>query len=239
MASIVHELKKQLEDRGEQVVLANLDTGWFAVNANTWRTRVATATRNGREGPNLVVYRTKFDEARDHYVIPHAMVRALLTEDTLKQQGNGTYRWNLTLVDGMLHVTHRIGVVDVREWRAAPLIVEKTNETEAAEFEEAVQVSRLDRQGRITRLAKAPRQPERSYSVTLVFKRNPDVVAEVLERANGNCERCQAPAPFTRASDGTPYLEVHHKIKLASGGEDTVENAIALCPNCHRREHFG
>jgi 5-methylcytosine-specific restriction protein A len=26
---------------------------------------------------------------------------------------------------------------------------------------------------------------------------------------------------------------------LSTGGEDTLENAIALCPNCHRRAHFG
>jgi 5-methylcytosine-specific restriction protein A len=26
---------------------------------------------------------------------------------------------------------------------------------------------------------------------------------------------------------------------LASDGDDTVENAVALCPNCHRRAHFG
>jgi 5-methylcytosine-specific restriction protein A len=74
---------------------------------------------------------------------------------------------------------------------------------------------------------------------TAVHLRNADVVAEVLIRANGTCERCGKNAPFLRAKDGTPYLEVHHKEKLANGGDDTVENAIALCPNCHRREHFG
>jgi 5-methylcytosine-specific restriction protein A len=42
-----------------------------------------------------------------------------------------------------------------------------------------------------------------------------------------------------RASDGNPYLEVHHWIRLADGGEDTVNNAIAACPNCHRQQHFG
>ncbi|MGB4922720.1 MAG: HNH endonuclease signature motif containing protein, partial [Candidatus Nitrotoga sp.] len=36
-----------------------------------------------------------------------------------------------------------------------------------------------------------------------------------------------------------PYLEVHHKMQLAKGGEDTVENALGLCPNCHRYSHFG
>ncbi len=40
-------------------------------------------------------------------------------------------------------------------------------------------------------------------------------------------------------SDKTPYLEVHHRIPLAKKGEDTVANAIALCPNCHRKSHYG
>ncbi|WP_342542729.1 HNH endonuclease signature motif containing protein [Paenisporosarcina sp. FSL H8-0542] len=36
-----------------------------------------------------------------------------------------------------------------------------------------------------------------------------------------------------------PYLEVHHIKRLADNGEDSVENAIAVCPNCHRELHFG
>lgn len=72
-----------------------------------------------------------------------------------------------------------------------------------------------------------------------MYRRNPYVVVEVLERANGFCERCKSHAPFTRATDKTPYLEVHHKIHLAHDGDDTVENAIALCPNCHRELHLG
>lgn len=74
---------------------------------------------------------------------------------------------------------------------------------------------------------------------TTAYRRNPDVIAEVLIRANGICERCDKEAPFNRASDGTPYLEVHHIKRLADGGEDTVENAIAICPNCHRELHYG
>ncbi|MDH7515993.1 MAG: HNH endonuclease, partial [Bacteroidota bacterium] len=65
------------------------------------------------------------------------------------------------------------------------------------------------------------------------------VIAEVLARANGICESCRQPAPFRRASDGSPYLEVHHRVWLSRGGEDTVSNAVALCPNCHRRMHYG
>jgi 5-methylcytosine-specific restriction endonuclease McrA len=82
-------------------------------------------------------------------------------------------------------------------------------------------------------------RPERIEVTSTAFVRNPYVVAIALERANGSCEDCEEPAPFVRKSDGSPYLEVHHVQPLADNGEDTVENAIALCPNCHRKRHFG
>lgn len=93
-------------------------------------------------------------------------------------------------------------------------------------------------QARLARLASAPKQPTRVEVSAWVFSRNPDVVAEVLHRASGYCEACANTAPFIRKSDGTPYLEVHHRTPLASGGDDTVDNAVALCPNCHRRAHY-
>lgn len=92
---------------------------------------------------------------------------------------------------------------------------------------------------RRSRLKHAPRIPDRIVVYTFVFKRNPDVVAEVLMRANGRCEKCGNSAPFIRKKDNSPYLEVHHKVQLSDEGEDTIENAIALCPNCHREQHFG
>ncbi len=81
--------------------------------------------------------------------------------------------------------------------------------------------------------------PEMITVLTTAFQRNPDVVVAVLKRANGVCESCGNPAPFVRRVDGTPYLEVHHIITLSSGGPDTEANAQALCPNCHRRVHYG
>ena len=94
-------------------------------------------------------------------------------------------------------------------------------------------------QERAARPAAAPKKPAEVQIVSRAFRRNPDVIVEVLIRAAGVCEGCKTPAPFLRFSDGSPYLEVHHWVNLASGGDDTVENACALCPNCHRREHFG
>lgn len=116
----------------------------------------------------------------------------------------------------------------------------KTMEEVERELEEETKTSRgLTKRERSKRLKQALKIPRILTVTTTTYQRNADVVAEVLDRANGTCERCGAAAPFIRASDGTPYLEVHHKIRLADGGEDTVENAIAVCPNCHRELHFG
>lgn len=77
---------------------------------------------------------------------------------------------------------------------------------------------------------------------TSIYDRDPDIIAETLFNANGFCGCCKHEAPFLRARgirSGTPYLEVHHKIPMAEGGKDSLENTIALCPNCHRKAHFG
>jgi 5-methylcytosine-specific restriction protein A len=81
-------------------------------------------------------------------------------------------------------------------------------------------------------------KPARATGEAVQFLRSPSVVAWVLEAAAGDCESCSLPAPFMSAS-GIPYLEVHHVRWLSRGGSDTVTNAVALCPNCHRRFHYG
>lgn len=123
-------------------------------------------------------------------------------------------------------------------------------DVEALEFDEAAGfyaeldglVSRAlqdDASRRRARLEKAEPKPAEKFVLTRVFDRNPDVIAEVLYRAAGTCESCNSKAPFSRRSTGEPYLEVHHVVPLAKGGDDTVSNAIAVCPNCHREQHYG
>ena len=70
------------------------------------------------------------------------------------------------------------------------------------------------------------------------YKRDASVKAWVIKQANGICECCGLSAPF-KSSDGLPYLEVHHVRQLADNGTDTVSNAVAICPNCHRELHYG
>lgn len=66
--------------------------------------------------------------------------------------------------------------------------------------------------------------------------RDPYVVEYALRRAKSSCQLCNKVAPFLR-KDGSPYLEVHHIHFLRDGGSDSVNNVVALCPNCHRKMH--
>lgn len=104
--------------------------------------------------------------------------------------------------------------------------------------EQTAESLRDNDEARRRRLDVAPVYPEAVLIATRAFRRNADVIAEVLVQAAGVCQGCGREAPFRRL-DGTPYLEVHHLTPLAHGGSDTVANAIALCPNCHRERHYG
>jgi len=87
-----------------------------------------------------------------------------------------------------------------------------------------------------SRANKAQSKPGSRIATTTTYQRDSNVVNYTLKQANGICELCEQPAPFNK-KNGEPYLEVHHVIQLAHGGEDTIDNAVALCPNCHRKMH--
>ena len=72
-------------------------------------------------------------------------------------------------------------------------------------------------------------KPGKSRVNTTVFNRDPVIAAVVKKRANGQCDLCGQPAPFNNAN-GFPYLEEHHLVRLADGGNDSIDNAVALCP---------
>jgi 5-methylcytosine-specific restriction endonuclease McrA len=100
----------------------------------------------------------------------------------------------------------------------------------------------LDRKVRILRrrgtssIPPGQSNPERVETSDTQYKRDPAVKAWVLEFAGGVCELCLENAPF-KDEDANPFLELHHVIPLADGGADTIANAVAVCPNCHRACH--
>ena len=79
-------------------------------------------------------------------------------------------------------------------------------------------------------------KPRKSKRDVTVYARRQDVVDYVKEEANGKCDLCLNSAPF-KNKYGEPYLECHHIKRLADNGDDDHYNAVALCPNCHRRMH--
>lgn len=64
----------------------------------------------------------------------------------------------------------------------------------------------------------------------------------ILRRDNFSCQKCgelhvkyspyDVPLPTT---DGE--LDVHHKIRVADGGDDSPENLVTLCRKCHKEIH--
>lgn len=70
---------------------------------------------------------------------------------------------------------------------------------------------------------------------TYNYERSLVIREYVKELANGICQLCDNKAPFE--VKGKPFLHVHHIEYLSEGGEDTIENAIAVCPNCHAKIH--
>ena len=66
--------------------------------------------------------------------------------------------------------------------------------------------------------------------------RNPYVKEYAKIRAAGVCQLCEKKAPFNTAN-GEPFLEVHHVDYIRNNGPDSIDNVVALCPNCHRKIH--
>jgi 5-methylcytosine-specific restriction protein A len=86
------------------------------------------------------------------------------------------------------------------------------------------------------RLRSGNSKTEREVVVKQIV-RDPYISEYAKLRAEGVCQLCGEDAPF-KDSKGRPYLESHHIIWLANGGEDSIENTVALCPNCHRKMHI-
>ena len=73
-------------------------------------------------------------------------------------------------------------------------------------------------------------------SDSTVYYRDPYLKEMVKRIAKGRCQLCGNEAPFVDKNN-EPYLEEHHVKQLSDGGEDKMENVVAICPNCHRKMH--
>ena len=113
-------------------------------------------------------------------------------------------------------------VLDIEEW--AIEIMEK----------EAVTLSNTELYKRVKVVKRESRKPRTVE--TKVYDRDPYLKELVKRIAEGKCQYCGEKAPFID-KNGEPYLEEHHVTWLARGGSDTIDNVVAVCPNCHTKAH--
>lgn len=78
---------------------------------------------------------------------------------------------------------------------------------------------------------------EPKVSEVTIYHRDPYLKETIKRIADGKCQLCGEDAPFLDTY-GQPYLEEHHVKRLADGGSDTIDNVVAICPNCHRKIHI-
>lgn len=106
------------------------------------------------------------------------------------------------------------------------------------EYDEAVRKASLKSESQLKKEAlKKKNQASVSTVQTQVYYRDPVIAAYVKQRAKGFCQLCGSKAPFAD-QNGNPYLECHHIEWLSKGGMDSIDNCVALCPNCHRKMHI-
>jgi 5-methylcytosine-specific restriction protein A len=76
------------------------------------------------------------------------------------------------------------------------------------------------------------------------YRRNPNVAAEALNKANFKCEIARSHITFTSNAKNVLYVEAHHLIPISKQASfnaslDVTANVVALCPMCHRLLHHG
>jgi 5-methylcytosine-specific restriction enzyme A len=99
------------------------------------------------------------------------------------------------------------------------------------------QVRKLSDEELHNKIVSASRKSGMRQTISTQYERSQYVVEYAKRRANGKCQLCENPAPFFY-ENGEPFLEIHHIEWFAKGGEDTLDNTVALCPNCHRKLHI-
>lgn len=154
-----------------------------------------------------------------------------------------TYRGQVVLAGDPFLRDAKDELGEMRKVIMFPLkLVDKRNLLDAEKLQAREQTAKqhvkaLDKRKLIDQVVNTPDTHVSEVVVkTKRFIRDEKVKYFAKQRANGFCELCGQPAPFT--VNGEPFLEVHHIHPLSEGGQDSYENVAALCPNCHRRIHF-
>jgi len=80
--------------------------------------------------------------------------------------------------------------------------------------------------------------PNQLEQTIRVYPRNSTLRNYIKRRAEYSCEMPDCNYHGFLKKNGEPYIEIHHIIPLSEGGKDSIDNTVALCPNCHRAIHY-
>jgi len=81
-------------------------------------------------------------------------------------------------------------------------------------------------------------RPQQVSQTIYTYPRNNTLKNYVKRRSNYSCEMPGCHYHGFYKDNEELYIEVHHIIPLSEGGEDSINNTVALCPNCHRALHY-
>ena len=129
-----------------------------------------------------------------------------------------------------------VWVFPLRLSQGKPL-VRSEGEFRQEQERKAKKTRRLSDKELTERAGNSRKKPGSRNTQSTQYDRDPYVAELARRRANGICDLCERHAPFKK-KNGDPYLETHHIVWLSKGGDDTTENTVALCPNCHRQMHI-
>lgn len=226
----VEDFWRTCVERAAEVMAAEVV---FSSTVREQRYRVSSANEEG-----VVVQR--IDASKPQVVTRSNAARAVLYLNSAGGRVGRTCLFNTVAIETALVFLHPAlrwsADGDWIEVLSAPSAVfEPTDDRELIEE----QVSKLLESGRAIPRPEGNPSPKRGEPKPGKggFIRDQNVIAYVLQAADDICEHCGELGPFFSHRTGGLYLEVHHVVHLADGGPDTVENCVALCPNCHRRAH--
>ena len=130
-----------------------------------------------------------------------------------------------------------------RLWKPEPRVAEINVQRHVHDIEVESLANRFTLTELLARYAASRRRRDPRPRLTTApakrFDRDPLVTAIALTRSKFQCELPDCTVQLFVGSDGHPFVEVHHVHTLATGGEDTPENVVCLCPLHHREIHHG
>lgn len=143
-------------------------------------------------------------------------------------------------VDQESHFTISTSNNGLKEWVAKGAVLRWIEEIEGGvEANDQIEVAlrRLLPETELVRRAIHNKIDRKIETKTSTYSRNDAVALVTKLMAEGICQLCDQPAPFSDVF-GNPYLESHHIVWRRDNGPDCLENTAALCPNCHRKMHI-